>query len=153
VDVESRRWAVVGALLVGALLWPLTHGRDGFPLSTYPMFSSERGTEAKLAHVVARRADGSASPLPPRMLGTAEIMQAAQIARNAAKDRGRARDLCARVAERIAGDADWSDVVAIEVRTDSYDAVAYWSEAPGSRSSTTASRVHARCDVDRGSAP
>ncbi len=152
-DVESRRWAVYSVLLVGALLWPLVRGGDGFPLSNYPMFSSERGTEAKLAHVVGRRADGSGSPLPPRMLGTAEIMQAAQIARNAAKDRGRARDLCARVAERVATDVEWSDVVAVEVRTDAYDAVAYWSEAPASRSSSTASRVHARCDVDRGAAP
>lgn len=152
-DIDSRRWAVGSVLLVGALLWPLVRGRDGFPLSNYPMFSSERGTEAKLAHVVARRADGSAAPLPPRMLGTAEIMQAAQIARNAAKDRGRARDLCARVAERVAADADWSDVVSVEVRTDAYDAVAYWSEDPGARSSSTASRVHARCDVDRGATP
>jgi hypothetical protein len=144
-DAESRKWAAVGVLLIGALLWPLTHGRDGFPLSTYPMFSGARGTEAKLAHVVARRADGSATPMPPRMLGTAEIMQAAQIARNAAKDRGRAQELCVRVAERAAADPDWADAVAVEVRTDEYDAVAYWS---GSRSSL-ASRVHARCDITR----
>lgn len=145
-DVLSRRWMVASVLLVAMLMWPLVRGRDGFPLSTYPMFSAERGTEAKLAHVIGRRADGSAAPMPPRMLGTAEIMQAAQIARNAAKDRGRAKDLCARVAERAAGDADWDDVVVIEVRTDTYDSIAYWADDP----SPSASKVHATCDVERG---
>ena len=143
VDAETRRWAVGGAALVLLLLWPLVHGRDGFPLSTYPMFSSPRDTHAKIAHVVGRSADGSAAPLRPALLGTAEIMQASQIARNAAKNGQRAADLCARVAARVGASDDDANIVSIEVRTDEFDAIAYWN---GVRKPTK-SNVHARCSV------
>lgn len=140
-DAVRVGWTLGGAALLGALCWPLVHGRDGFPLSTYPMFSSKRDATASVAHVIGVRADGSGAPLAPAMLGTAEIMQASQIARNAVKDRRRAADLCERVAERVA--AEGAEFVAVEVRTDKYDAITYWS---GDRS-PLASRVHARCDV------
>jgi hypothetical protein len=143
VDGGTRRWAIGGAALVVLLLYPLVSGRDGFPLSTYPMFSTPKGTEAKIAHVIGRGSAGSATPLRPALLGTAEIMQASQIARNAAKDRKRAADLCTRVAENVAMEDDLADIVSIEVRTDTYDAIAYWQ---GDRE-PRASKVHAKCNV------
>ena len=145
-DAESQRWAVGSTLLVAVLLWPLVAGRDSFPLSNYPMFSGERDTHAKIAHVIGRRADGSGAPLSPWMLGSPEIMQAVQIARNAVKKPERAADLCAAVAERVAQNAEAREFVAIEVRTDEFDAVAYWSGDRAPRSS----RIHARCEVDAG---
>lgn len=133
-------------LTVAVLCSPLVRGQDSFPLSTYPMFSRARDVRARVAHVIARHADGSGTPVPPRVLGTAEIMQASQIARNAAKDRGRAEDLCRRVAERIARDGDHHGVVAIEVRTDDFDAIAYWEGDRAPRRT----RIHARCGVAGG---
>lgn len=142
-DVEARRWAIGGAALVLLLLWPLVRGTDGYPLSTYPMFSTPRDTHAKISHVIGRRADGSGAPLRPALLGTPEIMQASQLSRIAAKDAKRAADLCARVAERVADDAASEGIVALEVRTDHFDARAYWQ---GERKPSK-SKVHARCDV------
>ncbi len=142
-DREVRRWALGGAALVVLLLYPLVRGQDGFPLSTYPMFSTPKGTDAKIAHVVGRSADGTATPLRPQLLGTTEIMQASQIARNAVKKADRAAELCARVAERVAADRELASIVSIEVRTDEYDALEYWRGDREPRKS----KVHARCEV------
>ncbi len=124
---EHVAWGLVGAVLLALLLWPLVDGHDGFPLSTYPMFSEDRGRIVRLAHVVGRTAGGEVRPLPPRVLGTFEVMQAAQTARIASKRSDHADRLCTRVAAALHDDAALAtEFVAVEVRTDRYDIVSYW---------------------------
>jgi hypothetical protein len=145
-DLERAAWWCGGVGLVAALLWPLVVGRDGFPLSNYPMFSGKKQAQAKVSHVVVRWADGTSQAVAPAMLGTREIMQASQIARAAAKDGARANDLCARVAERVVADEAYAGVVAVEVRTDDYDTIAYWAGDRQPRKT----KVHARCEPPSG---
>ena len=143
---ERTAWAVASVVVLAALLSPLVRGQDGFPLSNYPMFAEPRDTAVKIRHVIGVTADDRVRPLPPRVLGTDEIMQANQIALFASKNRKRAAELCTRTAAELAtrGD-DWQDVVRVEVRTDEYDAIRYWQ---GDRAPLR-SRVHAECEVRR----
>lgn len=143
---ERTAWAVASVVVLAALLSPLVRGRDGFPLSNYPMFAEPRDTSVKIRHVIGVTADARVRPLPPRMLGTDEIMQANQIALFAAKHKQRAAELCTRTAAEIAarGD-DWRDIVRVEVRTDEYDAIRYWLEDR----TPLRGRVHAECEVRR----
>ncbi len=74
-----------------------------------------------------RTAGGEVRPLPPRVLGTFEVMQAAQTARIASKRSDHADRLCTRVAAALHDDAALAtEFVAVEVRTDRYDIVSYW---------------------------
>lgn len=143
---RERAWALgFGTALLVLVLLPLATRSDSFPLSDYPMFSRHReDASARVTHVVAHSRAGNHRPVPPRMLGTKEIMQAHQTALVAAKDAETAADLCARVAANVAdaGDA-WSDVDRLELRADRYDAVAYWQ---GEREPMR-SHVYASCAV------
>lgn len=126
-------------------------GKDGFPLSNYPMFSREKQRTARIYHVVGFAADGQARPMRPTLLGTDEIMQASQTAKLAvAGGRGAAKDLCKRVASRVVeSDAVEPRVVSLQVRVDVFDAVAYWD---GERKPKHA-RVVARCRVEWSASP
>lgn len=143
----ERAWAIAfGTIMLGLVLAPVVTKTNGFPLSDYPMFSKHRESSVRVVHVVAVAEGGGMRPVPPRLLDTPEIMQASQTAFVAAKTPEGAVELCARVAANVAeaGDA-WSDVVALELRTDRYDAVRYWQ---GERKPQR-SKVHARCRVER----
>lgn len=133
----------VGLLL--AMLWPIMRDppRDGFPLSNYPMFShGRRSAESEIVHVVGWSREGRHRPVPPELLGTEEVMQAHQTVRVAIR-RGHARDLCQRTAERVHADPGYADLEHLEVRTDTYDAIAYFTGDTKPR----ATRIHARCPV------
>jgi len=141
--------ALLAAGLLGATLWPLTRhpSAEGFPLSTYPMFASHRPRLQTVDHVVARAgAGGDPAPVRPALLGTDEVMQAVALVRGAiARGPGAAHELCTRVAARIAASTDAADaaLTEVEVRSDSYDAVAYFAGDRRARGG----RVHARCRV------
>src|SRR4051794_8599922 len=84
VPVRARSWpALATAFVVGVIVcWPvLAHpDRDGFPLSTYPMFSSRRSRDEPLSTVVGIDADGGQRWLDPWLLnGTREVIQAAAV--------------------------------------------------------------------------
>ena len=138
-------WAVVvGLLVTGAMAWPLAwpKGRDGFPLSPYPMFARPRPRAAAIPHVVVRTEDGRALVAAPEHLGTDEIMQAFVTAGRAANGGPKAAArLCREVLERVARDPDYAPVASVEVRTDVFDVVEYFlrSRRP------LRGRVHARC--------
>ncbi len=135
-------WSV-GLLL--AVLWPILRDppQDGFPLSNYPMFSADRrSADAQIGHVVGFSREGRHRPIPPELLGSEEIMQAHQIAAVAIR-RGYSGDLCRRVAERVRADPGYADLERLEVRTDHYDALAYFAGETKPR----ATQVHARCAV------
>jgi len=133
----------VGLLLI--VLLPILRDppRDGFPLSNYPMFSHARDrATAEIVHVVGLSSEGRHRPLGPELLGTAEVMQAHQTVRVAIR-RGHARELCRRVAQRVRTEPEHADLHHLEVRTDHYDAIAYFAGDKRPRQT----RVHARCTV------
>lgn len=145
--VERVRALAISVALLVLVFSPLMSSKphDDFPLSNYPMFSKPRNyRNTKIRHVVAFDAQGAGRPVPPRLVGTDEVMQASQTVRIAVR-KGAAPDLCESVAQRVAqAGGDWADVVRIEVRRDHYDAIAYFEGDTRSRGG----RVYAECDVE-----
>lgn len=143
----SRPYAlVVGAAVLAAVLWPLIRGTDGFPLSSYPMFSHAKKPRARIFHVVAFSSRGRHRPAAPELLGTEEVMQAHQSVKLAIRGgREASLQLCRDVAGRVARDEAWDDVEHLEVREDVYDAVVYWK----GNKKPVRTRVLARCVVER----
>src|SRR5690625_704643 len=99
-------WAVAGyAVFAGILLSPARHyfgtqkqvkrqkfARDSFPLSTYPMFSTDRKGRVTVPHVIGITDDGQRVPLHYRHYGTGGLNQVSkQIARGVR--RGKAADI------------------------------------------------------------
>jgi hypothetical protein len=128
------RWVALLAAAAVALivLWPvLAHpDRDGFPLSTYPMFSTRRTGTEPLYTVVGIDPDGAQEWLDPRVIdGTAEVVQAAVVVESEVVA-GHADRLCAEVARRLseAGGARLGRLSRLEVIRLRYDAVAYFSD-------------------------
>lgn len=106
----EKLWAVlVSAVVVVLVALPgvrtLAEERpaDGFPLSTYPMFSDDPGRVVTLPTVVAVAPGGEVTRLSPRTIaGTDQVIQASAAVRDALR-RGPAatRELCAEVAGRV----------------------------------------------------
>jgi hypothetical protein len=113
--------AVVVVVALPALRQP---PRDGFPLSTYPMFAAERDREVVVATAVGIGPEtGEVERLDPGVIAdTDEVMLAAETVRLAVQGGGGAR-LCNEIADRLAGDADIDEV---ELRLETYDAVDYF---------------------------
>jgi hypothetical protein len=133
---------VLSLLFVAAVALPVfgSPRDDGFPLSTYPMFSGRKTAEADIAHAVALSTDGSRRVLPPAAVLNDEVVQAFETLRRAiARGPEATRALC----ERIAGRAGRPGDVAVEIVTDRYDAVRYFH----GEKQPIASTVHARCEV------
>ena len=144
---RERAWAIAFAtVLLTCVFVPVVTNTNGFPLSNYPMFSGHRDTAVRIVHVVAHSRAGDHRPVPPRLFGTPEIMQAHQTAVVATKTPEGAAELCTLVAENVAEAGErWSDVDVLELRADRYDAVRYWR---GERKPLR-SKVYARCPVPR----
>lgn len=132
--------AVVAAVVApGVRLLASPDAPDGFPLSTYPMFTRDRGRVVELATVVAMSPRGEVERLSPQVIaGTDQVVQAGVTVRRAV-DAGpvAARRLCADVAGRVAAPATVAVVV------ERYDVVA-WSS--GDREPLER-RTHAECEA------
>jgi hypothetical protein len=143
---ERAYWACTSVLMLALVAWPVARGRDGFPLSNYPMFSKPRAREAVVRHAVGITVDGRSRPLPPATLGTDEVMQASQSASLASKSPRHAAEMCTRIAAELArrGEA-FADIARVELRTDRFDTIAYWQ---GDRT-PSGGEAHASCEVKR----
>jgi hypothetical protein len=142
--VDRRARILVTAGVVGALVAPVVLDADGFPLSTYPMYSSARGAEVTLATAQAVDADGATSPLSLGVIGDSDdpLVVAGEL-RDAIRD-GRAEDRCRGIAERAARwDGLPAGTAAIEVATERHDVVV---QVEGGDSLVDRT-VHARCEV------
>lgn len=121
---QRLRAAAVTCGLTAAVLSPLVHGRDSFPLSTYPMFAAPR-PRAELAVARLVLADGTRRPFPPRLVGGDEILQVA--ATLAARARANAAGLCASLSQELARvqevDAA-AGAVRVEIARERWDPVA-----------------------------
>jgi len=141
----ARAGAILAALAaLAAVLAPLTWNLhdDSFPLSTFPMFSGRKRATGAIAHVVLFSRDGRGRVAPPRLLGTDEIMQAAATSARAVRGgRAASEELCRFVAERAARAGTFGPLSHVEVRSDTYDAVAFFA----GRTRPLRSRILARC--------
>ena len=117
--------------------------RDGYPLSTYPMFATDVGRTARVDTAVGLRADGTSTPLSPQLVtGTDEVILAASTVANAvAAGRERVAGLCSEIAARLSSRR--REIVEVQVATETYDAVDYFD---GHTTPATV-EVHATCPV------
>lgn len=137
-EVRGRALAyvVLAAVLVALLgppLWP--PAEDSYPLSTYPMFSRDRGRTSVVATVVGRDGDGGEHRLSPGLIGGADEPMLAVATAARAVDEGPpgARRLCQQVAERVAA-SDRGHVVEVVVQVERHDPVAHFvDDAPAAQ--------------------
>ena len=142
--MDRRARILVTAVVVGALVAPVVLDADGFPLSTYPMYSSTRDVEVTVATARAVDADGTISTLSLGVIGDSDdpLVVAGEL-RAAIRD-GRATERCSSIAERA---ARWDRLpggpAVIEVVTERHDVVV---QVEGG-DSLVERIVHARCEV------
>jgi hypothetical protein len=99
---RSVRLLLLGIAAV-AVLSPLARAprSDTYPLSTYPMFATNRGAEHRIPTVVEVLADGTTARLSPELIaGTDEVILTAVTVSRAVRD-GHADALCGEVADRL----------------------------------------------------
>jgi hypothetical protein len=141
-------WGLLLVLASGvpALLDPL---RDSYPFSTYPMFSRHRG-QPWVDQLVGIEKGGRERAIEPELIANAETLQAsAAIHAALASGKGKTRELCQKVAERVAREPSYQAVRRLEVRGVRYDPIRYFSEQKQPLQTVR----HARCRVRRGRRP
>ena len=112
---------VVSLLVIAVVYWPIHQNWsdspvDDFPLSYYPMFTSQRSNTITLYHAVGRTEDGDTVDLPGKLAGAGGMNTVRRQMRKMCRD-GRADELAARVAERLADSrlANQHKIMAVEV--------------------------------------
>jgi len=142
---------VLAAVLSPLRLDPQDPRQDSFPLSTYPMFSYDRGRVASVTVALALGPDGYEVAIPPGFIATSETMQAMKtLAKSVRQGGARARELCTAIAQRVASspEAEFAPARSVAFVRVSYDSIDYLA---GNR--TQLSReVHERCPVLRAGA-
>src|SRR5688572_21582308 len=143
-----RAWAYVVSVAVLALVFsPVLRPsqRDSFPLSTYPMFSYDRGRESALPTAVGVTVEGQLRRLSPELISGGYEPVRAFATVEASIANGDTPELCREIAARTSRSRS-TDLVAIEVVTEVHDVVAWFEgqEEPSQRI------VHARCVLDAG---
>jgi hypothetical protein len=117
---------------------------DGYPLSTYPMFSHRRGRTNTVTSAIAVASDGSEVKVPPRYVANSETMQAFYtLARAVRAGEQSALQLCRTIVARLpeASDPALARAVRVELITESVDAIDYLA----GRAKPFDRTVHARC--------
>ena len=142
-----RAWAYVVSVAALALVFsPVLRPsqRDSYPLSTYPMFSYNRGRESALPTAVGVTPGGQIRRLSPELISGGYEPVRAFATVEASIGNGDTAELCEEIAERTVKSRD--DLVAIEVVTEVHDVVAWFDghKEPSQRI------VHARCPLDAG---
>lgn len=133
---STRRWSsavwpvIVSVVTVAAVLSPLarTPPTDSFPLSNYPMFSHNREPVTDIALAVGVSASGTTTSLSPELIsGTVEVIVAGSILKQAVRAGiEESASLCRTIAERVAT-ANEGGAIAVEIRVERYDAVAWFA--------------------------
>jgi hypothetical protein len=146
VNPERIKAYLIGLGAVVASAWPaLAQSRDSFPLSTFPMFSHPRG-QPWLDVVVGLDERGHSQALEPRLVANAETLQAAAaISRAVRSGPAATKRLCREVAKNVAAEPELSSVIWVEVRSEKYDPIEYFTEGP----EPLESRKRGRCRVPR----
>jgi hypothetical protein len=139
---------LLGAALLGLTLSPLLRpaSYDSFPFSSYPMFAHGRKDALTDAHrALAVWPDGARVTLPPRALGTDEVLQADTTLRYAIRRGKKHLDrLCRQIAGRVAADPELAGATHVEIVSERYDAIAYFA---GATDPVDPPKRRARCKV------
>lgn len=138
---------VISLLVLGAVVYPCwwPWGVDSFPLSNYPMFALPRQSNVSVPTVVGVDAQGVRRPLTPELIGGARWPNmAARLVRDSVR---RGRKATATLCRDIAARVTTPDVVSLEVVTETFDSIAYFTDGPKPRKRS----VHARCTIERDS--
>ena len=126
----------IGLVVLAPALLP--DPSDDFPISTYPMFTIERGEVVDLDTAVLVDDDGRHRLSPEAVGGSDQIVTAAITVSQAISDGAAATALlCAEIAERVDGPG------AIEIVTERHDAVDLLRDGADALSVT----VHDRCEA------
>jgi len=140
--MRRRIASVVSVVAVVAVLSPVVHERDSYPLSTYPMFSHDRGRVATIDTAVGFDAAGERQRLSPTIIaGGIEVIHAA-VTVSTSIQRGDTDALCREIAARA---RSRPGLVRIEVVSETHDVVEYFA----GRDEPSAVVVHASCTVSR----
>lgn len=119
--------AVATAVALPGMRWLIEayEPSDGFPISTYPMFTGDPGRIVELPTVVAVASDGAVERLSPQTIaGTDQVIQASVTVRTAvAAGSDAARELCNEVADRVGGPTTLAVVV------ERHDAIAWAADS------------------------
>jgi hypothetical protein len=113
------------------VLSPLFSGApDSFPLSTFPMFASARGTPV-LYSMIGRSMGGAVQHLEPALIGSKEVLQTkVLIERSVAEGEAGMAALCSATAERAAASPAGRNLRSIEIVSRRYDPVGYFARGP-----------------------
>ncbi len=122
--LSRRTRGVLTLAVIGVLVAPVALDRDSFPLSTYPMYSSARGSESTLVTAYGIRADGSTRELTPTLIGDSDDPLVVVGRLRAALAAGRGDVRCAEIAGRVEARSAHLDVVVIEIVSERHDTVA-----------------------------
>jgi hypothetical protein len=147
------RWAVlhylafaaVTALVLSPTLGPVQ--KDDFPLSPFAMFADDKDAKTTITQAIGLRADASEQILGPATLGTDEVLQAKETLGRVPRSPKKAQqDFCREFAAKIAKDDAFASLTRIEVRTVTYETLAYFADPAAPPIKKT---VHVRCGVTR----
>jgi len=141
------RAVLVGVVAVAATLLPLlrSEAHDSFPLSNYPMFTSDQPAVTPFVRAIGVTATGDEEVLPPELAGgTVEVIHANRTLGRAVRE-GRAAEMCAEIAARV--QRSRPDVARVLVVTERYDAV---DALRADRPTAVSRAVHADCAVGSG---
>lgn len=126
--------AIAGALVLGPMVRDPRD--DSYPLSTYPMFATDRGDRHEIATVVEVLDDGATARLSPESIaGTDEIVLTAVTVERALRA-GDASVLCAEVAARLGEGRE------VRVQSETHDVV----ELVAAGAPPLAVTIHAECE-------
>lgn len=115
--------------LLGLCLRPVfaSPQQDAYPFSTYPMFAAKR-KNPQFSVAQMQSAAGDWSSVPPKYLGTDEVMQAAVTIRKASRSRKRARVLCRQISKKIAENQTTILFKKTRIMRLTFDPLTYFSE-------------------------
>lgn len=137
--------AVVSVAMLVATAWPVTREPwdDGFPLSPYAMFATRRPTKLTMDYALGVTRTGGRRYLTPRLVGSAEVLQALNVISRARATRSLPA-LCEAIAGRVVATGGYDDVVAIRIVSGTHDAVDFLV-----RDALGREVERARCEVRR----
>lgn len=144
---RGRCYALTAGVTL-AMVSPALRGVDGFPLSTYPMFSGAGEPVTRIDTMLGVTAAGTRETLSPELISgdrwpilAVELMEKAVRRKEPAR-----RALCERVAARVAADPGRAGrITAVELVTERFDVQAYFA---GEREPQVR-KVHFTCPVVR----
>jgi len=152
VHLQKAFAALLGCLLMGAVLSPIVQNwraipKDNFPLSYYPMFSEKRGAIYIVSYLVGLDGEGNRQLIPHQFAGTGGFNQTRRQI-NKLEREGKSDVLCRAVAGKLARKAvsPYNGIVTIRVVTGRFRFADYFA----GKKAPLNERVRASCQVVRG---